>query len=284
MLSPRNNVKSLLLEKERPVRNGSLPFKKRRFPRLALTLLNDEGNEGPESCLMLPTDAVKKLNKPTSAPRDEQLAALALVAAAASGSNMPTAEKEAHKKHVFSLHEDPADLSPLSKTTSMTEVADLQSECLDHGSDAGKKIHRQPLTSPLPNGCHGRTSRHNSFCRRQPYNGSKFCKSHYLGLIVSGAATEEELMSGKVFHTGGEQPESVREGGSDGTNGVAVPAIQQQDKRYTGTETEIRCKGMWYQMPWCDCSLVKRNYLIVMSTIYSNYDKGTCLWLLRGGG
>lgn len=34
--------------------------------------------------------------------------------------------------------------------------------------------------APLPGGCHGKTSRNQSFCRRQPcYNGSQFCKLHY---------------------------------------------------------------------------------------------------------
>ena len=36
------------------------------------------------------------------------------------------------------------------------------------------------LTSPIPGGCHGRTSRNNSYCRRTPcYNGSRYCKLHY---------------------------------------------------------------------------------------------------------
>ncbi len=47
------------------------------------------------------------------------------------------------------------------------------------------------LTSPLPNGCHGRTSRYNSYCRRQPcFRGSKFCKLHYsLNVIKNRSAT-----------------------------------------------------------------------------------------------
>ena len=39
--------------------------------------------------------------------------------------------------------------------------------------------HSVPLTNPLPGGCHFRTSRNNSFCRRHSYNGSQYCKLHY---------------------------------------------------------------------------------------------------------
>jgi len=43
-----------------------------------------------------------------------------------------------------------------------------------------KRLYHPKLEVPLPNGCHGRTSRTGSFCRRGPnYKGSKYCKLHY---------------------------------------------------------------------------------------------------------
>lgn len=47
-------------------------------------------------------------------------------------------------------------------------------------NDQAKRISHPKLDSPLPDGCHGKTSRTQSFCRRGPnYNGSNFCKLHY---------------------------------------------------------------------------------------------------------
>jgi len=50
-----------------------------------------------------------------------------------------------------------------------------------------QRVNHPPLIAPIPGGCHGRTSRNNSFCRRTPcYNGSKYCKLHYQQYVVNG--------------------------------------------------------------------------------------------------
>lgn len=94
-----------------------------------------------------------------------------------------------------------------------------------------QRIHHPPLLAPLPNGCHGRTSRNNSYCRRQPcYNGSQYCKLHYQQYIVAGhpppAARPPAPHMVRALHP---PPRAV------GAN--------FQDKRYTGYENEVRCRA-----------------------------------------
>lgn len=246
-----NEARALQVEDTRELAStGSLPFKKRRFPKLTLSVIKSvEGNEGRG------TSKVCDL----TASNAEKIAALALVAAAASGNTSLNGdtEKEAPKKHGFSFYEDVTANPSTRQTTTSTctplatvmeasdslslQVQGIQTTAAD--ATPGKRIHRPPLTSPLPNGCHGRTSRNNSFCRRQPYNGSKFCKSHYLSLIVSGVATDQELKSGIVVKTL-DVPETDGAGKGAHEPGLLLPSVHNnQDKRYTGAATEVRCKG-----------------------------------------
>lgn len=64
---------------------------------------------------------------------------------------------------------------------------------------------RPRLLKPLPNGCHGRTNRYNSYCRKMPcYNGSRFCKMHYQLYVVHRIRSNEMI----------QKPTNVTEGGS----------------------------------------------------------------------
>jgi len=59
-----------------------------------------------------------------------------------------------------------------------------------------QRVNHPPLTSPMPGGCHGRTSRNNSFCRRTPcYNGSNYCKLHYQQYVVQRGASPHPISS-----------------------------------------------------------------------------------------
>ena len=81
-----------------------------------------------------------------------------------------------------------------------------------------QRIQHPRLSSPLQNGCHGLTSRNNSYCRRQPcYKGSHYCKLHYqqhVGDTSSPPTTQEPPV---------------------------VPSLAHQDKRFVGASNEVRC-------------------------------------------
>jgi len=280
---------SLALEDVKPVRTGSLPFKKRRFPRLALSELNNnEDNEadGRKSTVVACPDV--------AAPNAESLAALALVAAAASRKDAnaafdaafdfsPEERTEPVAKHGFSSFYQQAPTKSSANPTTLSSAllaAALELQSLHDGIDfdatCTKKANRPPLTSPLPNGCHGRTARHNSYCRRQPYNGSHFCKSHYQSLVLSGTATEQELKHGQIVDVQGDMPEDIcgSVGGSpDGTrvSGTGHPAVHHQDKRFTGAATEIRCKATTTRGRDCSyCAVNATKYCHLHATFDTN--------------
>ncbi len=75
------------------------------------------------------------------------------------------------KRHRLLWRED-------DKITALAFVA-AAAAANNHSTTVSKR-NSSLLTSPIPGGCHGRTSRNNSYCRRTPcYNGSRYCKLHY---------------------------------------------------------------------------------------------------------
>ena len=58
--------------------------------------------------------------------------------------------------------------------------------------------HPAVLTNPLPGGCHFKTSRNNSFCRRHSYNGSKYCKLHYHHYKIALEEQQQQLSPGAL--------------------------------------------------------------------------------------
>jgi hypothetical protein len=159
----------------------------------------------------------------SAAGDDEKIAALALVAAASSMyapvANVTTPSVDS------------------SETSLKIEEAPKDALCNDFVSNqpptSSKRIHRPPLSSPLPGGCHGRTSRNNSYCRRHPcYNGSKYCKLHYQHYIVAGLRTpmDEEEVEDTI-------PLSIEK-----IQSISSPQPSaHQDKRYTGSVDGTRC-------------------------------------------
>jgi hypothetical protein len=205
-------------------RQGSLPLKKRRFSMEEDTTIYtiDDPDTNTSS-----HDSFAALSEQTlmmsAAGDDEKIAALALVAAASSTyapvANVSTPSVDS------------------SETSLNIEEAPKYALCNDFASDQpptpSKRIHRPPLSSPLPGGCHGRTSRNNSYCRRHPcYNGSKYCKLHYQHYIVAGLRTpmDEEEVEDTI-------PLSIEK--SISTSSPQPTA--HQDKRYTGSADGTRC-------------------------------------------
>lgn len=201
-------------------RRGSLPLKKRRLslepwdecphtPRPNLTVL-------PERTITLSTGC------------DQRIAALALVAAAASSgfysqvpflpiedfprSSLPPASLKATLLH-------PTTLAPTTTPTAAQASMDIPNSPWSPGSA------RLPLSSPLPGGCHGKTSRNNSFCRRQPcYKGSNYCKLHY------------------QHYTAGNRSGLLDD--DDDSSSIAPttsPDVVHQDRRFTGAPGEQCC-------------------------------------------
>lgn len=130
------------------------------------------------------------------------------------------------------------------------EESDVQ--CQDRTPEGGKlssssathqkqRIIHPPLATPLPGGCHGRTSRNNSFCRRIPcYNGSKYCKLHYQQYVLAAGLAKGLTGAEETLRASGSPSEREKETRSkDGSHTHANSAPQripnhQQDKRYTG--------------------------------------------------
>lgn len=143
------------------------------------------------------------------------------------------------------------------------------------------RVHHPPLAAPLPNGCHGRTSRNNSYCRRQPcYNGSNFCKLHFQQYVaacrvaVNSTSDNTALTAsmGEGILENDEMPTGIDEGRTSvalapeekssqenknsllssfhpqtGTGAAAGGMLNRlhhhhhQDKRYTGQSGEKQC-------------------------------------------
>jgi hypothetical protein len=264
-----------MVEEMNPIMRGSLPFKKRRFPHLDLLTMSsmDDHRDSDGALMMMMLPCKGRYDDISSSA--EQSAALSLLAAAASGT--PTESRSLQlasrlerwqgepTKHGFPFNEasEKCDNGLSGVLVAAAAAIDLQSEDSATSVSSLTASTKAPLLSPLPNGCHGRTSRNNSYCRRHPcYNGSKYCKLHYQHYIVVGAATDPELMNGVIV----EGPDSVLDCdvSSATVDGAAKAASSQvalvhlhQDKRYTGCDDETRCKGMIGFM----CSCTSQNLL-----------------------
>lgn len=175
--------------------------------------------------------------------------------------------------------------SPGKRPTSPSAMSSSSSSSSQSSSKANptstvaKRMHHPRLSNPLPGGCHGRTSRNNSFCRRQPcFNESNYCKMHYQQhqkaggidtavcpvVATKGSArkpTPSTRRQGQNLahappHT--ERPPAVSPASIEGVanstkkspashslpfvdQALAVPNIMHQDKRFTGAVGEVRC-------------------------------------------
>jgi len=119
------------------------------------------------------------------------------------------------------------------------------------------RVNHPPLAAPKPGGCHGRTSRNNSYCRRTPcYNGSNYCKLHYQQYVVQGGADPNGIGGSaarlnlvksdapKVKSDGNIHTKSSNDGtvAIEGGDNAISHHRYHQDKRYTGLcAGEIQC-------------------------------------------
>ena len=193
---------------------GSLPLKKRRLLHSI-----SQGDVEAEASSPSPSLTTRTLAEDKSS--DERMAALALVASAIS--LQPSLQSS-------------ASILPISPTRTNHHLSPSMAGCEENAPvtpATPKRMSHPLLANPLPDGCHGLTSRNNSYCRRQPcYNGSKYCKLHYQHYVLSGIRsplTEEPTT-----------PVSLPSSFSS-LEGAPVLPTMHQDKRFAGSEDEVRC-------------------------------------------
>ncbi len=95
------------------------------------------------------------------------------------------------------------------------------------------RAHHPPLSAPIPGGCHGKTSRNNSYCRRTPcYNHSKYCKLHYHQYMSEGENNEKGI---KLLNM-------TNDNGVDSEGGKESNHRNYQNKRFNELDSgEVQC-------------------------------------------
>ena len=188
-------------------KGGSLPLKKRRFSMISDT------DSSSHSQVSVP-------GVYSSSFSDEKLAALSLIASRASVARVGDIDE------------------PLKEPTSTESSEEMNHDPEEKGASSASSQHDQsvPLDRPRVGGCHGRTSRNNSFCKRQPcYKGSRFCKLHYQQYVLS--ETSQKLQED-------ESPSSSKQ---PSCSPVPVAGEKKQgsfqDKRFSGSAGEVRCRA-----------------------------------------
>ena len=253
-ISAVSNRKPEFLTKDiKPLRRGSLPFKKRRFsiPWSAITA----GNE-PQ---LFETSSKKEVlaftrppSKTDSASNDTRtstgargMAALAMAAAAV----QPSLDASKEEAHTAASRTKLAEQSVSSFTDGLTDAA---AQLQEFGQSSSLKTTTTKKTAlvqvdsyqdgPAPDACHGRTSRNNAYCRRQSgYKGSEYCKLHYQHYILAGKSDADAVA---ISCEKGEATAESPSGSSSASKDQSEALIHHQDKRYTGSPSEIRCHGM----------------------------------------
>ena len=221
-----------------PTSRGSLPLKKRKLYHFAVTpeiqkqpsIIERSTTprvhpEEVDSSLALLAAASGVLTRmPPAGLRPRPLPAISIVTTAQDRCTPPPyTVLRTCSSSAFAFHDSngfgPSPVTPIG--TEMHETPASQSGTA--GSHRPSRVHHPPLSAPLSNGCHGRTSRNNSFCRRTPcYKGSTYCKLHYQQYVVAGTRLPLEP-------TATSEPNSI----------TSTPTIHQ-DKRYTGCD-DVRC-------------------------------------------
>ena len=241
MISALNNQGPAINNGDSVRRRGSLPFKKRRLFCAPPPLW-----EQTPQCTNQDQSTGSVTPSPYNSHNDARIAALALVAAASvcfplnlsaptesqvegstesnnGTSSLPLFNENQERSNPLHSVEPfgPPPVTPTGFDSDATQKPLSESN--------SRRVHHPPLAAPLPGGCHGRTSRNNSYCRRQPcYNGSNYCKLHYQQLLVSGPrATSTDV--------------NLSEKNVQSESSTPVPPNARQDKRYTGCDDEVRC-------------------------------------------
>jgi len=179
-------------------------LKKRRF-----SMMSNAQESSKSDLAILPEGTVYSLS-------EGKLAALSLIASTAAAVPLmqeivPDAMTEEDSSSLEDQSTDPED---------------------DGESSLAKDSDESQEDAPLPGGCHGRTSRSNNYCRRGPcYRGSQFCKLHYQQHVLSETSKSQHEETCNPVASSVSPPPSEKKQGS------------VQDKRYTGTGDEVRCKA-----------------------------------------
>lgn len=110
---------------------------------------------------------------------------------------------------------------------------DEEGECFPVGTTP-KRSRLQPMLTPRPGGCHGKSARSNSYCRRLPcYNGSNYCKLHYRQYNSNGG---ERTTEG--------QPQLVRPCTSTESGEISkTQPLVHQDRRFMGDSGDVQCQA-----------------------------------------
>jgi hypothetical protein len=216
--------------------HGSLPLKKRRFHEISrqpspLPQQQINHNDVSKSSLVEQLIVHSSTNNINA---DERIAVLALVAAASSTS--------ANGLNTGSIINSSILADTFTKPSVGIANVTAQSSSRDYkafksASQNQPRINHPPLSVPIPGGCHGRTSRNNSYCRRTPcYNGSKYCKLHYQHYMNDGEKNEKKgikllnLANDNVVYSEGEKD----------TN--QITHRNHQDKHFNGHDSGgVRC-------------------------------------------
>ena len=128
------------------------------------------------------------------------------------------------------------------------------------------------LSAPLPGGCHGRTSRNNSYCRRLPvYNGSQYCKLHYQQFVLNASAGDDESGAKAEDDTASEASDAdaaVKATGTPASSHPASRAPNQQDRRFTTSDPpDARCQATTTRgRPCAFVSVIGRKYCHLHAT------------------
>ena len=169
----------------------SLPFKKRRFVIISDNE-EDDHQEQRETMVTSPTLGVASF---------KGIACITPVPSTLKERQVSTVPKEIPKLLLacgkaktivsssphFTIYSEPMQTRRRSKNNQSSEAP------LVDTNRQSKRMSHPKLDSPLPNGCHGKTSRTQSFCRRGPnYNGSNYCKLHYFDPRYNNKSTIKE--------------------------------------------------------------------------------------------
>ena len=282
-LQDRVRQSSLPLKKRRfrPIKDISShagPLLNSSFTSLSTTPLT---SPRPQTTSLLPMPQ-RPLPIPTSAAAsvDQRLAALTLIATASADPNalatLLGTEKSMTIPPSFPLFPQQLSLplrgneetaSPLppqhdgedegysSSTINSNEPGEPTSPAAAKTTPAGKRIRHRPLLQPLPGGCHGKSSRHNSYCRRMPcYNGSNYCKLHYRQYVRAASTSSDDMTLSAEEYDPQQDPADETtplnspkpRGGKNAAlilQDASSPNPPHQDRRYMGGPGETRCSA-----------------------------------------
>ncbi|CAJ1946728.1 unnamed protein product [Cylindrotheca closterium] len=124
------------------------------------------------------------------------------------------------------------------------------------------------LVTPLPNGCHWRTARNKSYCRRRPcYNSSNFCKLHYQQCTNAFRHDPSSPTDGNKAETVPQHTVALLKTSPELP---MLPNILHQDKRFTEAPGEVNCTATTTRGRRCAYVAVNETKFCYL---HSHYDK-----------